>query len=37
MSALHLDRDREFLVELPKEVQILDLVTSHGQTGGMGS
>jgi heme-degrading monooxygenase HmoA len=29
----HLDRDAEFLVELPKEVQILRLLTSHGRTG----
>ena len=29
----HLDRDVEFLVELPKEVQILRLLTSHGRTG----
>jgi len=29
----HLDRDAEFLIELPKEVQILRLVTSHGKTG----
>ena len=30
----HLDRDPEFLIELPKEVQILRLLTSHGVTGG---
>ena len=30
----HLDRDPEFLIELPDRVQILELVTSHGQTGG---
>ena len=29
----HLDRDPEFLIELPKEVQILRLLTSHGRTG----
>lgn len=29
----HLERDPEFLVELPKEVQILRLLTSHGDTG----
>ena len=29
----HLERDREFLIELPKEVQILRLLTSHGATG----
>jgi hypothetical protein len=29
----HLDRDREFLIELPKEVRILRLLTSHGLTG----
>jgi len=29
----HLDRDAEFLVELPKSVQILQLRTSHGATG----
>jgi heme-degrading monooxygenase HmoA len=29
----HLDRDREFLIELPKEVQILRLLKSHGATG----
>jgi heme-degrading monooxygenase HmoA len=28
----HLKRDPEFLVELPKEVQILNIVASHGQT-----
>ena len=26
----HLERDEEFLVELPKEVRILRLLTSHG-------
>jgi hypothetical protein len=29
----HLDRDAEFLLELPKEVQVLRLITSHGMTG----
>ena len=29
----HLDRDAEFLIELPKHVQILRLLTSHGVTG----
>lgn len=29
----HLARDPEFLIELPQEVQILDIVASHGQTG----
>ncbi len=29
----HLDRDPEFLIELPKDVQIVRLRTSHGQTG----
>jgi heme-degrading monooxygenase HmoA len=29
----HLDRDAEFLVELPKEVQILRILKSHGRTG----
>ena len=29
----HLDRDEELLIELPKEVQILRLLTSHGATG----
>ena len=30
----HLDRDAEFLIELPKRVQILHIRTSHGDTGG---
>jgi hypothetical protein len=30
----HLERDAEFLVELPKEVQVLAILASHGQTGG---
>jgi heme-degrading monooxygenase HmoA len=29
----HLDRDAEFLIELPQSVQILKLRTSHGVTG----
>jgi heme-degrading monooxygenase HmoA len=29
----HLDRDAEFLVELPKAVQVLRLLTGHGNTG----
>ena len=29
----HLERDKEFLIELPKEVQILRLLKSHGITG----
>src|SRR5262245_61474692 len=29
----HLERDHEFLIELPKEVQILRLLTSQGVTG----
>jgi heme-degrading monooxygenase HmoA len=29
----HLDRDEEFLIVLPKAVQILRLLTSHGNTG----
>jgi heme-degrading monooxygenase HmoA len=31
----HLDRDAEFLIELPKSVQILRLLTSHGRTGSL--
>ena len=30
----HLERDPEFLIELSKEVQVLDIVASHGRTGG---
>jgi heme-degrading monooxygenase HmoA len=30
----HLDRDPEFLIELPEQVQILRICTSHGSTGG---
>jgi heme-degrading monooxygenase HmoA len=29
----HLDRDPEFLIELPKEVQIVRLLVSHGNVG----
>jgi len=32
----HLDRDAEFLIELPKGVQILQLRAAHGHTGGDG-
>jgi heme-degrading monooxygenase HmoA len=32
-SVHHLDRDAEFLIELPKEVQILRISSSHGHTG----
>lgn len=30
----HLERDAEFLVELPKGVQVLQIVASSGDTGG---
>ena len=30
----HLERDREFLIEIPKSVQILKVRASHGNTGG---
>jgi heme-degrading monooxygenase HmoA len=30
----HLERDGELLIELPKEVQILRILKSHGATGG---
>jgi hypothetical protein len=30
----HLERDAEFLIELPDGVQVLEIVASHGQTGG---
>jgi heme-degrading monooxygenase HmoA len=30
----HLDRDPEFLIELPQRVQILSIRASHGDTGG---
>lgn len=29
----HLERDEEFLIELPKQVQVLRLLRSHGVTG----
>ena len=29
----HLDRDAEFLIELPKSVQVLQPLTSHGRAG----
>ena len=32
----HLERDEEFLIELPKTVQILRLLKSHGVTGSAG-
>jgi heme-degrading monooxygenase HmoA len=30
----HLERDAEFLIELPSAVQVLDIVASHGDNGG---
>jgi heme-degrading monooxygenase HmoA len=30
----HLDRDKEFLIELPESVQVLEMRASHGATGG---
>jgi heme-degrading monooxygenase HmoA len=30
----HLERDAEFLIELPSSVQVHDMVASFGQTGG---
>jgi heme-degrading monooxygenase HmoA len=30
----HLERDAEFLIELPKSVQVLRVLASHGRTGG---
>jgi hypothetical protein len=30
----HLDRDSEFLIELPKSVQILNIIASNGNCGG---
>jgi hypothetical protein len=30
----HLDRDPEFLIELPKSVQILQIIASSGDCGG---
>lgn len=31
----HLERDAEFLIELPRSVQILHITASHGDTGGV--
>jgi heme-degrading monooxygenase HmoA len=30
----HLERDPEFLIELPRGVQVLEITASHGNTGG---
>ena len=30
----HLERDPEFLIELPESVQVLTITSSHGDTGG---
>jgi hypothetical protein len=30
----HLERDAEFLIELPEGVQVLEIVTASGRTGG---
>src|SRR5262245_59851331 len=30
----HLERDAEFLIELPRGVQVLEIAASHGHTGG---
>jgi hypothetical protein len=30
----HLERDAEFLMELPERVQIFEIRASHGNTGG---
>ena len=30
----HLERDAEFLIELPHGVQVLDIAAAHGNTGG---
>jgi heme-degrading monooxygenase HmoA len=30
----HLERDAELLIELPRSVQVLQIVASHGTTGG---
>lgn len=32
----HLDRDPEFLIEMPKGVQVLRILASQGDTGGQG-
>ena len=34
MRVHHLQRDEEFLIELPREVQVLRLLRSHGVTDG---
>lgn len=34
MAIHHLDRDPEFLIELPERVQILEIRHSHGDIGG---
>ena len=34
MQVHHLARDAEFLIELPAQVQILRVLTTHGATGG---
>jgi len=34
MRIHHLDRDAEFLIELPERVQVLRIRASHGDTGG---
>ncbi len=34
MRVHHLERDAEFLIELPRGVQVLEIVTAHGRTGG---
>jgi len=33
----HLKRDAEFLIELPQGVQVLEIVTAYGRTGGRAS
>jgi hypothetical protein len=33
----HLERDAEFLIELPESVQILEIRASHGRIGGDGT
>jgi heme-degrading monooxygenase HmoA len=33
----HLEHDAEFLIELPKQVQVLQIRNSHGAIGGSGS
>ena len=30
----HLERDAEFLIELPQSVQVLEIVSAYGRTGG---